>query len=71
MRTTICYIRGMSKSFNINCRIDDKYKDLVAYLKLQEGGITGYIEKYFEQDLATMTDEDWAVLKSVRRMSQK
>lgn len=61
----------MSKPFNINCRIDEKYKDLVAYLKLQEGGITGYIEKHLEQDLATMTDEDWAVLKSVRRMTPR
>lgn len=61
----------MSKSFNINCRIDDKYKDLVAYLKLQEGGITGVIERTFEEVAARMTDEDWAVLKSVRRMSQK
>lgn len=61
----------MTKSFNINCRIHEKFTDFVAYLKLQEGGITGYIEKHFDEDMKKVTDEDWAVLKSVRRMSQK
>lgn len=69
--TDICYIKGMTKSFNINCRIDPKYRDVIDYLKLQEGGLTGFIERKFEEVAGSMTDEDWAVLKSVRRMSQK
>lgn len=67
----ICYIRCMTKSFNINCRIDPKYRDIIDYLKLQEGGLTGFIERKFDEAAQSMTDEDWAVLKSVRRMSQK
>ena len=61
----------MNKTSNINCRINPKYTDFIALLKLQEGGITGYIESKFEEDMKKVSEADWAVLKSVRRMSQK
>ena len=61
----------MSKPFKIDCRINEKFTDFVAYLKLQKGGITGYIESKFEEDMKKVSEEDWAVLKSVRRMGQK
>lgn len=28
----------MNKTFNINCRIDPKYRDIIDYLKLQNQG---------------------------------
>lgn len=67
----ICYIHDMNKPFNINCRINIKYRDIIDYLKLQEGGLTGFVERKLDEAAQSMTDEDWAVLKSVRRMSQK
>ena len=61
----------MSKTFNINCRIDPKFRDIIDYLKLQEGGITGFVERKFEEAMDSMTDADWNLLRSVRRMAKK
>lgn len=70
-RQYICYIMDMSKTFNINCRIDPKYRDIIDYLKLQEGGITGFVERKFEEAMDSMTDGDWNLLRAVRKMAKK
>ena len=61
----------MNKTFNINCRIDPKYRDIIDYIKLQEGGITGFIEHKFEEAVQSMTDGDWNLLRTVRKMAKK
>lgn len=61
----------MNKTFNINCRIDPKYRDIIDYLKLQEGGITAFIEHKFEGAVQSMTDGDWNLLRAVRKMTKK
>lgn len=61
----------MNKTFNINCRIDSKYRDIIDYLKLQEGGLTGFIERKFEEAVQSMTDGDWNLLRAVRKMAKK
>lgn len=67
----VCYIMDMSKNFNINCRIDPKYRDIIDYLKLQDGGLTGFIERKFDEAIQTMTDSDWNLLRAVRKMAKK
>ena len=61
----------MNKTFNINCRIDPKYRDIIDYLKLQEGGITAFIEHKIEEAVQSMTDGDWNLLRAVRKMAKK
>lgn len=61
----------MNKKFNINCRIDPKYRDIVDYLKLQDGGLTGFIERKFDESVQNMTDDDWNLLLAVRKMANK
>ena len=61
---------GSTKTFNINCRINEKYRDIVAFLKLKEGGITGAVERMLADVDKSMTPEDVAILESVRRMKK-
>lgn len=61
----------MSKKFNINCRMDSKYRHIIDYLKLQNGGLTGFVERKLDEAIQNMTDDDWNLLLSVRKMANK
>lgn len=59
------------KAFNINCRIDEKYQDVVAFIKLKRGGLTEFVEAALQKELEKMSPETIEILQNVRKLVGK
>jgi hypothetical protein len=59
------------KAFNINCRIDEKYRDVVAFIKLKRGGLTEFVEAALQKELEKMSPETIEILQNVRKLVGK
>lgn len=59
------------KEFNINCRIDGKYRVVTDYIKLNKKSLTKFIEEKFQEVLDTIPENELELLKSVRQIGEK
>lgn len=59
------------KAFNINCRIDEKYREVVDFIKLKRGGLTEFVEAALQREMDRMAPEALELMRSVRKLVDK
>lgn len=59
------------KAFNINCRIDEKYREVVDFIKLKRGGLTEFVEAALQREMGRMSPEALELMRSVRKLVDK
>lgn len=61
-------LRGM-KSRHLSIRVDDKYDDVVEFLKLQDGGLSAFVERALER--VHLNEEQLKALNAYRAARQR